>query len=69
MRINSNVFREPQFFLLLTLLLLIAVLVFYFVASMITSVGYQTFAGADSFSDTSVGSMTIVIDAGHGGVF
>ena len=64
---KSNKFNEPRIFLLITLAIIIAVLLFYFVSSMFTSVGYQTFAQAGISSPTASPKPTIIIDAGHGG--
>jgi N-acetylmuramoyl-L-alanine amidase len=66
-----NKFFEPRLFLLSILFVLVAVLIVYFVASMITSVGYQSSSNANEiFIDkemNSAGKITIIIDAGHGG--
>ena len=62
-------FLEPKLFLALVTVLLILVVLFYCVTSMIISVGYQTFANAVN-PDTScegLHSITVVLDAGHGG--
>ncbi len=69
MSINSkNAFLEPRFFLLLTAILLIFVVLFYCVTSMITSVGYQTFANASTELDSDhKETITVILDAGHGG--
>lgn len=68
---NTNKFREPRFFLFLTFLVLIAILIFYFISSMITSVGYQTFLDVkndlSSSASNNHGKITVFIDAGHGG--
>lgn len=67
-------FREPRIALvLLTVLLIIAVL-FYCIASMITSVGYQTFAEAAAGEAVEVAKRAgaespffVILDPGHGG--
>ncbi len=65
-RLELN-FREPRFFLVFLTILIAAVILFYFVASMITSVGYQTFAEAGKIQSISVNTVTVILDAGHGG--
>lgn len=60
-------FREPRFFLVFLTILIAAVILFYFIASMITSVGYQTFAEASQTMVASEKTVTIILDAGHGG--
>ncbi len=60
-------FREPRFFLVFLTILIAAVILFYFIASMITSVGYQTFAEASQTTVASEKTVTIILDAGHGG--
>lgn len=63
-------FKEPRIFLLIVTIILIAVVLFYFIASMITSVGYQAYAEAEQAIPTeqpSLESFTIILDAGHGG--
>ena len=65
-RLELN-FREPRFFLVFLTILIAAVILFYFVASMITSVGYQTFAEAGKIQSNSVNTVTVILDAGHGG--
>lgn len=65
-RSQSN-FKEPRFFLVALTILIAAVILFYFIASMITSVGYQTFAEVGNFKSTSKIPITIIIDPGHGG--
>jgi N-acetylmuramoyl-L-alanine amidase len=64
-RAKSN-FSEPRIFLAVVTVLVAIVIVFYFIASMVTSVGYQTFAGANS-TVIEKKSITIILDAGHGG--
>ena len=65
-RLELN-FREPRFFLVFLTILIAAVILFYFIASMITSVGYQTFAEAGKIQSNSVNTITVILDAGHGG--
>lgn len=63
-------FREPRIFLFLLSVLLVAVLLFYCVTSLVTSVGYQTFAEAENpavLSEGKTSAFTIILDAGHGG--
>lgn len=65
-------FREPRIFLFLLTILLVAVLLFYCITSMVTSVGYQTFAEAEHpaehlESEGESSAFTIILDAGHGG--
>jgi N-acetylmuramoyl-L-alanine amidase len=60
-------FKEPRFFLVAMTILIAAVILFYFIASMVTSVGYQTFANAGVESVPTSCSVTIILDAGHGG--
>lgn len=65
-------FKEPRIFLVLLAILLVAVLLFYCITSMITSVGYQAFAEAATpvVLDPEEGeraAFTIILDAGHGG--
>lgn len=63
-------FREPRIFLFLLAVLLAAVLLFYCITSLVTSVGYQTFAEAENPAGLLKGespSFTIILDAGHGG--
>ena len=63
-------FREPRIFLILFTVLLVAVLLFYCITSMVTSVGYQTFAEAEHPAGLLEGesfALTIILDAGHGG--
>lgn len=66
-----NKFVEPRLFLVIILFVLVAVLIFYFIASMITSVGYQSFSSANEIlidkEMNPSGKITIIIDAGHGG--
>ncbi len=63
---QSN-FKEPRFFLVALIILIAAVILFYFIASMITSVGYQTFTEVDNIESASHNSITIILDPGHGG--
>ncbi len=63
---SSSEFREPRIFLVLLGVVLAVVLVFYFVTSMVTSVGYHAFAEADA-SPAGESCFTIILDAGHGG--
>lgn len=63
---NLN-FKEPRIFLILLTILTVAVILFYFVASMVTSVGYQTFAAAETDNHSQKTLPTIILDAGHGG--
>ena len=62
----KNNFSEPRIFLAVVTVLVAIVIVFYFIASMVTSVGYQTFAGANA-TVIEKESITIILDAGHGG--
>lgn len=64
---SSSEFREPRFFLVLLSVVLVAVLVFYFITSMVTSVGYHAFAEADADPAGESPGFTIILDAGHGG--
>ena len=64
-------FREPKIALVVMVALTVIVILFYCVASMITSVGYQTFLENES-NATPVDAVqekriTVIIDAGHGG--
>lgn len=63
----KNNFWEPRVFLAVVTVLVAIVIVFYFVASMVTSVGYQTFAEANNATVIAKESITIILDAGHGG--
>ncbi|MCH5183345.1 MAG: N-acetylmuramoyl-L-alanine amidase [Oscillospiraceae bacterium] len=63
-------FREPRIFLFLLATVLIAVLLFYCITSLVTSVGYQAFAEAEHPAGLLAGetsAFTIILDAGHGG--
>lgn len=63
-------FKEPRFFLFFLTILLVVVVLFYCVASMITSVGYQTYTRADEIRPAVLNTneqFTIILDAGHGG--
>lgn len=60
-------FKEPRIFLILLTILTVAVILFYFIASMVTSVGYQTFAEAQTVNADQKTLPTIILDAGHGG--
>ncbi len=63
-------FKEPRIVLFLIAVVMIAILLFYCIASLITSVGYQTFeeAGGEAVAASVEGSVfTIILDAGHGG--
>lgn len=70
---SSFDFKEPRIFLALLAVVLVAVLLFYCITSLITSVGYQTFAEAGSATPASASAegertaFTIILDAGHGG--
>ncbi len=62
-------FSEPRYFLVLLTVLLVFVILFYCVTSMIISVGYQAFAEATvkGVQQEQTKSLTIILDAGHGG--
>lgn len=69
---SSGDFREPRFFLFLLAILLVAVLLFYCITSLVTSVGYQTFAEAENPAgpapaEGETSAFTVILDAGHGG--
>ncbi len=64
-------FKEPRIILILTTVVLLSILLFYCVASLVTSIGYEAFAEAKQYA-AAVGAagkspVTIVLDAGHGG--
>ena len=63
----KNNFSEPRIFLAVVTVLVAIVIVFYFIASMVTSVGYQTFAEANDATSIEKELITIILDAGHGG--
>ena len=64
---TKNNFSEPRIFLAVVTVLVAIVIVFYFIASMVTSVGYQTFAEANDATSIEKELITIILDAGHGG--
>lgn len=67
---NQISFSEPRVFLVLLSALLVAIVLFYCIVSMITSVGYNTSTDAKQsvpIAQEKKQSITIVLDAGHGG--
>ena len=64
---RSNAFKEARIGLLVLSLVLAFVLLFYFFASMFTSMGYKKLRDSDPASADNISSITIIIDAGHGG--
>lgn len=70
---SNSSFREPRIVLGITTVLLVLLGLFYCIASLVTSVGYQTFAEAERQSAVAANTshpeapITIILDAGHGG--
>lgn len=65
---RSNVYKETRVALYILTALLVFSLVFYFFASMFTSMGYKGYKRAKEANATkNETALTIVIDAGHGG--
>lgn len=64
-------FKEPRIVLVLMTVLLVLVILFYCVASMITSIGYQTYLENEAAKPVDALSgknqVTVILDAGHGG--
>lgn len=70
-KFDSHDFKEPRIILALTAVVLLSILLFYCVASLVTSIGYEAFAEAEQYAAaagaTGKPPITIVLDAGHGG--
>lgn len=64
---RSNAFKEARIGLMVLSLVLAFVLLFYFFASMFTSMGYKKLRDSSTASADAISSPTIIIDAGHGG--
>lgn len=64
-----NVYKEAKISLLILAVILTVSMLFYFFASMFTSMGYTALRKAKdaSVNDTAITFPTVIIDAGHGG--
>ena len=65
-------FKEPQIALVVATVLLVIVILFYCIASMVTSIGYQTYLEAENYAKqvdaaAKMPFLTVILDAGHGG--
>ncbi len=65
---RTNIFREAKISLCILSLVLAVATVFYFIASMFTSMGYEGFKKANAdITVTDQKNLTVIIDPGHGG--
>ncbi len=64
---DRNVFKDARKSVYILALIMVFVLLFYVVASMFTSVGYQGFRRSRLTATTALRNYTFIIDAGHGG--
>lgn len=65
---RSNIYKEARITLYILALILTASMIFYFFASMFTSMGYEGFRKAKEANTTEEETgVTVIIDPGHGG--
>ena len=62
-----NIYKEARLSLLILSIVLTVCLIFYFIATMFTSMGYKGFKTANSIVPFEYSIPMVIIDAGHGG--
>lgn len=62
-----NIYKEAKIGLCIIVFSMIAFVLFYFFASMFTSVGYKKYRSSAVYEKNLNGKASIIIDAGHGG--